>query len=31
MECGISFHGFNDVREGDLVVTYTTFEVAREL
>ena len=30
-ECGISFDGFTDVREGDEVVTFTTFEVPREL
>lgn len=30
-ECGISFDGFIDVREGDEVVTFTTFEVPREL
>ena len=30
-ECGISFHGFNNAREGDEVVTFTTFQVAREL
>ena len=30
-ECGISFHGFNDVKEGDEVVTFASFEVAREL
>ena len=31
MECGISFHGFNDIRVDDEVVTYTTFETARDL
>jgi translation initiation factor IF-2 len=30
-ECGISFHGWNDIREGDEVVTFTTFDVPREL
>ncbi|KAK4687072.1 translation initiation factor IF-2, partial [Tremellales sp. Uapishka_1] len=30
-ECGINFHGFQDIKEGDEVVTYTTFEVPREL
>lgn len=30
-ECGISFEGFTDVKEGDEVVTFTTFEVPREL
>jgi translation initiation factor IF-2 len=30
-ECGISFDGFGDVREGDEIVTFTTFEVPREL
>lgn len=30
-ECGISFEGFNDVREGDEVVSFTTIEVPREL
>jgi translation initiation factor IF-2 len=30
-ECGISFDGFGDVKEGDEIVTFTTFEVPREL
>jgi translation initiation factor IF-2 len=30
-ECGISFDDFADVKEGDEVVTFTTFEVPREL
>lgn len=30
-ECGISFDEFADVREGDEVVSFTTFEVPREL
>jgi len=31
MECGIAFEGFDDVLAGDEVVTFKTFEVAREL
>ena len=31
MECGISFHGFAGVQEGDEVVSFSTFEVARDL
>jgi translation initiation factor IF-2 len=31
MECGIAFEGFDDVLEGDEIVTFKTFEVAREL
>jgi translation initiation factor IF-2 len=30
-ECGISFDEFADVKEGDEVVSFTTFEVPREL
>jgi translation initiation factor IF-2 len=31
MDCGIAFKDFNDVQEGDEIVCFTTFEVAREL
>lgn len=31
MECGVGLEGFEDVREGDEIVTFVTFEVAREL
>lgn len=31
MECGIQFEGFNDVKEGDEIVTFRTFEVPRKL
>ena len=31
MECGIQMEGFNDVKEGDEIVTFKTFEVARKL
>jgi translation initiation factor IF-2 len=30
-ECGIALKDFNDIKEGDEIVTFTTFEVAREL
>lgn len=30
-ECGIALEGFDDVQEGDQIVTFQTFEVAREL
>jgi translation initiation factor IF-2 len=30
-ECGISFDEFADVKEGDEIVSFTTFEVPREL
>lgn len=30
-ECGIALDGFDDVREGDQIVSFQTFEVAREL
>ena len=30
-ECGISFHGFTDVKEGDEIIAFTKFEVARHL
>ncbi|KLT45981.1 initiation factor 2 [Cutaneotrichosporon oleaginosum] len=30
-ECGIALEGFDDIREGDQIVTFQTFEVAREL
>lgn len=30
-ECGISFHGFTDVREGDEIIAFTKFEVPRHL
>ncbi len=30
-ECGVSLNGFNDIRAGDELVSFTTFEVAREL
>jgi translation initiation factor IF-2 len=31
MDCGISLDGFDDIKEGDEIVTYKTFEVPREL
>ncbi|BEI82798.1 hypothetical protein CcaverHIS002_0306660 [Cutaneotrichosporon cavernicola] len=30
-ECGVALEGFDDIREGDQIVTFQTFEVAREL
>jgi translation initiation factor IF-2 len=30
-ECGIAFEGFGELKEGDEVVSFSTFEVAREL
>lgn len=30
-DCGISFVGWNDIKEGDEIVTFTTFEVPRQL
>jgi len=31
MDCGISLDGFDDIKEGDEIVTFKTFEVPREL
>ena len=31
MECGISFHDFADVKQGDEVVSIRSVETAREL
>ena len=31
MECGIQIEGFNDIKEGDEIVTFKSFEVRREL
>jgi translation initiation factor IF-2 len=30
-QCGLSIHGFDDVKEGDEIVTFTSFEKPREL
>lgn len=30
-QCGLSLHGFHDIREGDEIVTFTSFETPREL
>jgi translation initiation factor IF-2 len=31
LECGMSFEGFEDIKEGDLVEAYTVEEIARRI
>ena len=31
MECGIQLHDCDDIMEGDEIVSFSTYEVAREL